>query len=143
VTRTDSARLVDVELLEPCPRTTVVAVHGGLDDGGAAALATVIDKRLAGSAPGRLVLDLREVTRLGTAALSLLLRLHRRCRIQDVHLVLVGTSRPAVNQPLRVSGLLSLFDTRPSVAAATRGPRAAPQRSPGSQPETGPGRLRA
>ena len=66
-------------------------------------------------------LDLTGVTELGAAAQAALLRLHRRCRLADVHLVLVGISRPAVNQPLRLSGLLPIFDVRPTFPAALRG----------------------
>jgi anti-anti-sigma factor len=95
-----------------------VRVRGDLDDAGTAALDDVVDRRLDESAPYRLVLDLSRVTLLASAAQGLLLRLHRRCRVRNVHLVLVGTAQPAVDRPLRLSGLLPLFDIRPTVEAA-------------------------
>lgn len=81
---------------------------------------TDLQQQLDGSTPGRLVLDLSGVLLLDTAALDLLLRLRRRCRLGAVHLLLVGTARPPVNRPLRTTGLLPLFDTRPTIEAATR-----------------------
>jgi anti-anti-sigma factor len=111
-------RLLDIGVEEPAPRTLVVRVHGDLDDAGTAALDDVVDRRLDESAPYRLVLDLSRVTLLASAAQGLLLRLHRRCRVRNVHLVLVGTAQPAVNRPLRLSGLPPLFDIRPTVEAA-------------------------
>jgi anti-anti-sigma factor len=121
VNQTGSQQVVDVEIEWPLPRTVVVRPGRELDDAAAEALEHVLQRQLAGSTPCRLVLDLNQVEVLGAAALDLLLRLRRQCRMHDIHLVLVGTGRAPVNRPLRDSGLLPLFDTRPTVESATRG----------------------
>jgi anti-anti-sigma factor len=85
-----------------------------------------LDEELTGAAIVRALIDLSRVTMVGQEALRLLLHLHRRCRAENAHLVLIGTARPEVNRPLRTSGLLPLFDTRPSVHAALYQPYPAP-----------------
>jgi anti-anti-sigma factor len=114
----DARQLVDIELEEPAPRTLVMRVRGELDPAGTATLGDVLDRWLDRFPAGRLVLDLTRVTLLTPDTRQLLLRLHRLCRVRNVHLVLVGTAQPAVNRPLRISGLLPLFHTRRTVEAA-------------------------
>jgi anti-anti-sigma factor len=121
VNQSGSQQLVDVEIEWPLPRTVVVRLCGDLDDAATGALEHVLQRQLAGSTPCRLVLDLSRVELLGPAALKLLLRLHRQCRVHDIHLMLVGTGQAPVNRPLRANGLLPLFDARPTVESATRG----------------------
>ena len=112
-----------VEVEEPAPRTVLVRVRGALDEEWTARRRVVLDDTLAGTTVSRLVLDLTGVTLLASPALDLLRRLRRRCRVDDRHLVLVGTGHPAVHRPLRISGLLPLFDTRPTVQSVLRGAR--------------------
>lgn len=116
-----AAQLVEVEVQRPLPLTVVVRPGGELDTGATAALDVVLQHEIDGSTPCRIVLDLSRVHSMSSAALQLLLRLHRQCRVRGVHLVLVGTGLPAVNQPLRISGLLPLFDARATVEVALRG----------------------
>ena len=114
---------------EPAGWLLVVRLRGELDIATVPPLRTVLDRRLRLSRPCRLVLDLTKVTLLSSAALRLLVELHRSARIHDQHLILTGTANPVVHRPLRMSGLLALFDTRPTVEYALTGsslPRATP-----------------
>jgi anti-anti-sigma factor len=115
--------MTTVEVEVPAPRTLLVRVHGDLDESTTAQLRAALDDELAGSSVSRLVLDLSRVTLLAPAALDLLRRLRRRCRVDDRHLILVGTGHPAVHRPLRISGLLPLFVTRPTVQSVLPGAR--------------------
>jgi anti-sigma B factor antagonist len=125
-TTDDLDALPAVEIEEAGPRTLLVRVRGDLDDAATTRLRTELDQELAELPISLLVVDLGRVTLLGSAALALLLHLRRRCRVEGRHLVLVGTARPAVNRPLRISGLLPLFDTRLTVQAALHRPYAEP-----------------
>jgi anti-anti-sigma factor len=115
-----------LEIEEAAPRTLLVRVRGDLDAGATARMRAELDEELTGAAIVRVLIDLSRVTLVGQEALRLLLHLHRRCRAENAHLVLIGTARPEVNRPLRTSGLLPLFDTRPSVQAALYQPYPAP-----------------
>jgi anti-anti-sigma factor len=120
-----------VEIEEPAPCTLLVRIRGDLDADATARLRTELDRELAETAemPVRVVLvDLSRVTLCGSAALNLLLELRRRFRLENRHLVLVGTARPAVHRPMRLAGLLPLFDTRITVQAALRRPDVQPCR---------------
>ena len=64
------------------------------------------------------MLDLSGVSLLSSAGVDLLVRLHRRARAQDIHLVPIGAAHRAVHLPLRLTGALVLFDTRPGRAPA-------------------------
>ena len=78
-------------------------------------LRATLDEELGADRTARVVLDLSHVTLFPSPAVDLLRRLRRRCRTDGAHLVLVGTGHPAVHRPLRISGMLPLFDTRPTV----------------------------
>lgn len=123
-----------VEVLEPAPAVALIRVAGSLDADGAVNLGRAVTEELDGCpgrpSPYRLLLDLSEVDLLGPKGLDLLLHLHRRCRVADTHLMLVGTGHRAVHRPLLVSGLLPLFDTRPTPGSAIgRGPDGADEPS--------------
>jgi anti-anti-sigma factor len=124
VTTTDDDldALPAVEIEEAAPRTLLVRVRGDLDGAATTQLRTELDRELAELSTSLLLLDLGRVTLLGSAALGLLVDLRRRCRVEDRHLVLIGTATPAVHRPLRLSGLLPLFDTRLTVPAALHCP---------------------
>jgi anti-anti-sigma factor len=113
--------LPTVEAEEPAPRTLLLRVRGELDMANVAELHTVLDDELGEGEFSWIVVDLSRVTLVDTAALRTLQDLRRRCRLQNMQLVLVGTANPAVHRPLRLTGLLPLFDTRPTVQAALRG----------------------
>jgi len=120
--RASAGRYFAVEFDEPAPRTLLVRVRGEFGGDAVDAFDSDLHQRLTAPRPCRVVLDLSRVSVLAPAALNALLRLRRRCRIENVHLVLVGVSQPAVNRPLRMAGALPLFDIRPTVEAASRGP---------------------
>jgi anti-anti-sigma factor len=115
-----------LEIEEAAPQTLLVRVRGDLDADATARMHAELAEELAGAAIVRVLVDLSRVTLLGPEALRLLRHLHRRCRAENAHLVLIGTARPEVNRPLRTSGLLPLLDTRPSVQAALCQPYATP-----------------
>jgi anti-anti-sigma factor len=117
--------LPTVEIEEPAPRTLLVRVRGDLDAAAADGLRDDLDRELAQCAVSCLLVDLSRVTLLSSAGMRFLVQLRRRCRAETRHLVLVGTARPAVNRPLRITGLLPLFDTRVTVQAALHQPYAA------------------
>ena len=110
--------LPTLDIAEAAPRTLLVRVRGDLDADATAEVRAALDREMVELPVSLLVVDLGRVTLLGSAAMGLLLELHRRCRVEDRHLVLVGTALPAVHRPLRISGLLPLFDARPTVQAA-------------------------
>ena len=110
-----------VEVEEPAPRTLLVTVRGDLDDPVLTLLRTTVDEELGRARFSRVVLDLSRVTLLPSPAVDLLRRLRRRCRVEAGHLILVGTGHPAVHRPLRISGLLPLFDARPTLRSALPG----------------------
>jgi anti-anti-sigma factor len=115
-----------LEVEELAPGTLLLRLGGRLDASAADSLEDALSQRLVESRLRRIVVDLSEVALLAPSALRLFLRLRRRCRVEARHLVLVGVSQPTVNRPLRLSGLLPLFDIRPTVEAALRGPVSSP-----------------
>jgi anti-anti-sigma factor len=114
-----------VEVLEPTRAVALVRLVEELDADAAATLDDALATCLVQRSPCRLVLDLSRVELLCPEGLDLLLRPHRRCRVARTHLLLVGAGHDAVHRPLRVSGLLPLFDTRSTPESAIGGARAA------------------
>jgi anti-sigma B factor antagonist len=121
--------LPNVEIEEVAPRTLLVRVRGDVDAEATEHLRAQVNRELAELPVSLLLVDLSRVTLLGSAALRLLLELRRRCRTDHRHLVLVGTAGPAAHRPLRMSGLLPLFDTRLTVQAALHRPLVPPRPS--------------
>jgi anti-anti-sigma factor len=126
-----------VEAEEPAPRTALLRVRGDFDEITAGLFAGVVDDEVGGGGISRILVDLSRVTLLTSAALRALQQLRRRCRVQDMHLVLVGTAHPAVHRPLLTSGLLPLFDTRLNLQAALRGDARHAHRSVHAAPRSG------
>ena len=106
---------------QPAEWILVVRVLGELDGVTVPPLRRALDAQRRRTRPCRLVLDLAGVSLLSSAALTLLLELHHDTRDKDQHLILAGTGHRAVHRPLRVTGLLALFDTCPAVENALRG----------------------
>lgn len=117
----DLETLPTVEAEEPAPRTLLLRLRGDLDAAGTGRVTAVLDDELAHGGVSRILVDLSRVTLLSTAALTVLQQLRRRCRTQQMHLVLVGAGRPTVHRPLQISGLLPLFDIRPTLQSALAG----------------------
>jgi anti-anti-sigma factor len=106
---------------QPAEWILVVRVLGELDFVTVPLLRSALDAQRRRTRPCRVVLDLAGVTLLSSAALTLLLELHHDTRACDQHLVLAGAGHRAVHRPLRVTGLLALFDTVPAVEHALHG----------------------
>lgn len=117
----DLDMLPTVEAEEAAPRTLLVRLRGELDAAGADRLSAVLDDELAHGGFSRILVDLTRVTLLATATLTVLGTLRRRCRTQNMHLVLIGAGRPPVHRPLHTAGLLPLFDIRPTLQSALQG----------------------
>jgi len=117
----DLETLPTVEAEEPAPRTLLLRLRGDLDAAAADQMTSVLDEELSHGGFSRILVDLSRVTLLSTAASTVLQQLRRRCRTQQMHLVLVGAGRPAVHRPLRIAGLLPLFDIRPTLQSALAG----------------------
>lgn len=128
----DVEPLPAVEAEEPAPGSLLLRVRGTFDGAAGIALNTVLEEELDERAFSRILLDLSRVSVLTSEALPVLHELRRRCRMAGVCLVLVGAGRPAVHRLLRMSGLLALFDTRPTIQAALHG-TSAPDRAAGSR----------
>jgi anti-anti-sigma factor len=118
VNRAGDRRPLTVEVCEPAPAVALVRACGELDADGAATLDDALDRCLAHPRPYRLLLDLSRIDQLCPEGLQLLLDLRRRCRAADTHLLLVGTGSGAAHRPLLTSGLLPLFETRPTPESA-------------------------
>jgi anti-anti-sigma factor len=109
-----------VEAEEPAPGTLLMRLRGEVDEAVAGRMSDVLDEELDGSFC-RVLVDLSRVALLSSAGLRALQQLRRRCRAHRAHLVLVGAANPPVHRALRVSGLLPLFDIRPTMQAALYG----------------------
>jgi anti-anti-sigma factor len=108
-------------------------VRGELDEAASSELTRILDNRLGAPGVSRVLVDLIGVATLTSAGVCVLHRLHRDCRVRDLHLVLVGTANPAVHRLLYLSGLLPLVDARPTVQAALRGAHFPPSAHPVSR----------
>ena len=85
---------------------TVVHVVGEIDTLTAPVLRAQLDEHL--PVVPLLVLDLSDVTFLGSAGLAVLVETQKAARSRDVALRLIATTR-AVTRPLEVTGLIDLF----------------------------------
>jgi anti-sigma B factor antagonist len=85
---------------------TVVHVVGEIDTLTAPVLRAQLDEHL--PVVPLLVLDLSDVTFLGSAGLAVLVETQKSARSRDVGLRLIATTR-AVTRPLEVTGLIDLF----------------------------------
>ena len=119
----DLEPLPTVEAEEAAPRTLLLRARGEFDEALGTRLMALVGDELDGPWFSRILLDLSRVTSLATDGLPVLQALRRRCRMENRHLVLIGAGCPAVHRTLRSSGLLPLFDIRPTVQAALQGSR--------------------
>ena len=92
---------------------TVVHVVGEIDTLTAPVLRAQLDEHL--TTVPLLVLDLSDVTFLGSAGLAVLVETQKAARSRDVALRLIATTR-AVTRPLEVTGLIDLFTIADSTA---------------------------
>ena len=92
------------------PVTSVsIAVAGELDLSTIDSVRQHIRRTLDGTSPDRIILDLSQVTFMGSIGLALLLELRDTCSEQKTVLVLRGAKRRVIARPLEVTGLTHLF----------------------------------
>ena len=102
-------RALRISVLTPTPTTTVVLFAGELD----LATAPLLDARLAQAAHGLLVVDLTEVSFMGVAGITVLVRHQARAARFRV----VADTRPVLRL-FQLLGLVAAFDIHPTVADA-------------------------
>ncbi|HVV10337.1 STAS domain-containing protein [Amycolatopsis sp.] len=105
---------VRIEMAEFPGGVRLARVSGELDAIGAPALAEYASRLVVG---GPFVLDLNEVTFLGSAGLEVLLDLEDLAAREHVRWALVGSPRP-VARPLQVTGLGARLPMQATVGAA-------------------------
>jgi anti-anti-sigma factor len=117
------SRRAGLNLTQHEPRTAVllITLSGGLDPLGTRRVRTLLDQRSDLSGYRRVILDLAGLTLLSSEGVELLVELHRRARTGRFVLILVGSSHPRVERPLRLAGALPLFTTRPTIDHALAG----------------------
>jgi anti-sigma B factor antagonist len=108
----DSTQLVSVTVHQPDQAVLVVHVAGEVDMLTGPPLEDHLHTLLA-TRPERLVIDLSQVSFMGSTGLSTLISLRDAATKQGTALQLSGTSRRAVAVPLEMTGLINLFDTAP------------------------------
>lgn len=111
--------LPQISFAEPEPGVHVLGVGGEIDAASAPALARALDAVWA-EVPARVVLDLSEVTFLGTAGLAELLRAADRADSEGVAFRVVGGSR-CVDRAIEVVGLATRLPLSPDLGDAVHG----------------------
>jgi anti-anti-sigma factor len=101
----------------------VVEVIGELDSFTAPVVEACLRSQALQRGARELVVDLRKVTFLGAAGVTVLAQAHRRCRLRGVRLVLRCGGRRSVLRPLQVTGLADLVAIDPSESGPTPTPR--------------------
>jgi anti-anti-sigma factor len=89
--------------------TTTVAIMGDLDIATADLVKRHILHALSHPPPTRLILDLNQVTFIGSSGLSLLLATRAMAHAVGTALILRGASRRLIQRPLQITGLIDLF----------------------------------
>jgi anti-sigma B factor antagonist len=129
----DRTRLLSVTALPPVrPGHVVVEVVGEVDAYTAPLLDACLATQTRRHGVATLTVDMRRVTFLGAAGVSVLAQAQRRCRMRGTRLAVVPDSRGRVVHPLRLCGLDGVFRPGPAEAgpAASRAVRAgAPSRA--------------
>jgi anti-sigma B factor antagonist len=102
---------MELSVTEPAPGVCIIEIAGELDALTSPLLEQCLREQLA-SAPGHLVIDLTEVTFLGSSGLATLVACVREAEAagagSSVHLT--GASHRAIRRPMELVGLLPLFD---------------------------------
>lgn len=113
VSYVDATGLLSIEVQQLDHAVSVVRVAGELD----MLTGPVLDdhlSRLLATRPERLIIDLSQVSFLGSNGLSVLVIAQHSATQQDTAFQLRGTERRAVAVPLRITGLDHLFDIVPN-----------------------------
>lgn len=108
----DGTQLLSVTVHQPDHAVFVAQVAGEVDMLTGPPLEDHLNTLLA-TRPERLVIDLSQVSFMGSTGLSVLIAARNTAAEQGTALQLSGTSRRAVAVPLEITGLTHLFDTTP------------------------------
>jgi anti-sigma B factor antagonist len=112
----DNTRLLSVGVQQPEHAVFVVHVAGELDMLTGPPLQDYLSELLA-THPERLVIDLSQVSFMGSTGLSVLICTRQAAAQQGTTLQLSGASRRAVAVPLEMTGLNNLFEIVPTPPA--------------------------
>lgn len=118
----DSARrtsdpLLGLTVQHPAVGVCVVAVAGELDMATAPLLEACLREQFA-TGPTHLILDLQPVRFMGSNGLNCMLQAHELAQTVGAQLHLAGLITRAVARPLKVTQLLELFNTYPTLTHA-------------------------
>ena len=105
----DPTGLLSVVVQELHHAISVIHVIGEVDMATGPALQNHVDRVLA-TRPQRLIIDLSQVSFMGSTALSVLLSARHVAAQQNTTVHLRGTDRRVVAIPLRITGIDRLFD---------------------------------
>ena len=105
----DARRLLSVAVERLDDAVSVIHVAGEVDMVTGSLLQSQLRQVLA-TQPQRLIIDLSQVSFMGSAALSVLLSIRHAAAQQSITLQLRGTQRRAVAVPLQITGVDRLFD---------------------------------
>lgn len=100
---------------EPVVGVLVARINGELDLASSGHVQGAICEAIRRSSPRRLVLDLNGVTLLSSKGIAMLLGVRRDARRAGAYVVLLGCRHRNVAVPLRITGVLPLFDTCPDL----------------------------
>jgi anti-anti-sigma factor len=98
--------------------TLVIELGGELDARTVRAAQAEILRLVAAEGRCRVILDLGGLTLLDPAGVGLLGTVRRAARRSGFRLILTGADHRPVELPLRIAGMLPLFETRCSLASA-------------------------
>ncbi len=110
-------RALRMTVQRPEPGVVVVSMIGEIDLDSAPRIHELITQRLAAAALRGVVLDLSEVTFMGSSGLELLLRAQRRAQQRDIDLVIVAGST-SVRRLFTLTGMTEQFPRSDTVSDA-------------------------
>lgn len=115
----DRTQLLSVTALPPTqPGHAVVEVAGEVDTHTAPLLDACLTTQTRRRGLRTLTLDMRRVTFLGAAGVSVLARAQRRCRMRGARLAVVPDGQGRVLRPIRLGGLDDVLPPGPTEAGA-------------------------
>jgi anti-anti-sigma factor len=115
----DRTRLLSVTALPPVrPSHVVVEVVGEVDAYTAPLLDACLTTQTRRHGVATLTVDMRRVTFLGAAGVSVLARAQHRCRMRGARLAVVPDGRGRVVRPIRLCGLDDVLRPGPADAGA-------------------------
>lgn len=110
-------QVIDVTVQRTDPQVAVVRVTGDVDMLTTPVLRSTVEQQIAVGCR-KLVIDMRDVTFLGSSGLAALVEAQRASEARGVALRLVGDSR-AVTRPLVATGLREVFELHADLESAS------------------------